>query len=390
MTEKVEVKPVVVAPSISDNELNECTLILIEQVLPEISDMRLSKFCVNIMNNNRYLSYNGNNISFSPVKKNSNWVLEKTEGDSMFYIRASTPLQYGEKYLGCPNRNNRLYLYTTNNRFTQWKIVKNDSFHSIKYAGDKFNPADISLVIARHNEDVQWVTPYNDIACIYNKGRDNIKGVVDRIVPLENIGREGHTYLYHIIDNYDKLTEKTIFLQGDPFTHNNTILYGIDNYDRMDALQPMGLVYIRERNIPPPDVLEKNTKRTPYGLHYSVLKITDNCEYHTDNAFKDKGLEDLVVNYKRTYRFNDRIKYRLPEISIVSNFLNRCKLEKKRLTVYPMTFCALFSVSKDIIQRNSIEAYFNISSELTDKHMQGGENGYVLERLWLHIFDYVL
>jgi hypothetical protein len=376
--------------SIQDNELLECSLISAEQALSEITDMRLTKFTVNIINNNRYLSYDSNCVYYSPNKKNCNWVLEEIDGDSLYYIRASVPLCYGEKYLGCPNRNNRLYLYTTNNRFTRWKIVKNeanDGFFSVQYAGDKFDMNAVTLVVARYNEDVRWVAPYNDIACIYNKGCDDLQGIIDRVIPLDNVGREGNTYLHHIMEHYDKLTDKTIFMQGNPFTHNNTVLYGIDNYERMDSLQPMGLGY--NECIPPPEIIDRCSTRTSYGLHFFVLKITENCEYHPDNAFKDKGIDSLIERYKNSYRLTDRAKYCLPDISVTENFLDRSKVKKTRLPVYPFTFCALFSVNRDIILRNDIETYFNISTELTDKNPDGGLNGYILERLWLYIFDYV-
>ncbi|MCJ1442248.1 MAG: hypothetical protein MMC23_002741 [Stictis urceolatum] len=38
-------------------------------------------------------------------------------------------------------------------------------------------------------------------------------------VRLENFGRDCHTYLHHIVHNYDKLAEITLFTQADPFDH---------------------------------------------------------------------------------------------------------------------------------------------------------------------------
>jgi hypothetical protein len=69
-------------------------------------------------------------------------------------------------------------------------------------------------VIARYNEDVSWAyTLRNKV--IYDKG-DALPGSV----VLPNIGREAHTYLYHIVTNYDRLSEYTCFLQGNPFDHS--------------------------------------------------------------------------------------------------------------------------------------------------------------------------
>ena len=38
-------------------------------------------------------------------------------------------------------------------------------------------------------------------------------------IKLKNRGREGETFLYHIVNNYDKLDDVTVFLQGNPFEH---------------------------------------------------------------------------------------------------------------------------------------------------------------------------
>lgn len=80
--------------------------------------------------------------------------------------------------------------------------------------------ANIEIVVARYNEKLDWLKnePFNKHpVTIYNKGinddfykASNIKNVVQ----LENVGRCDHTYIYHIIENYDNLAEVTVFLPG--------------------------------------------------------------------------------------------------------------------------------------------------------------------------------
>ena len=68
------------------------------------------------------------------------------------------------------------------------------------------------IVVARYNENIEWLNSYKEITIIYNKGlplKTNMQ-----CIQLPNYGRESHTYLYHIIQNYDKLKEYTIFFQG--------------------------------------------------------------------------------------------------------------------------------------------------------------------------------
>jgi hypothetical protein len=88
------------------------------------------------------------------------------------------------------------------------------------------------LVVSRYNEDVDWLKtePFNQFNIIlYNKGpedpSENCESDHCRIINLENVGRENHTFLYHIINNYDNLGDVTIFLPGscnDPHKFMNT------------------------------------------------------------------------------------------------------------------------------------------------------------------------
>ena len=71
------------------------------------------------------------------------------------------------------------------------------------------------IVIAKYKEDISWSDCYLANATIYSKDpRD-----ASRFRVLPNLGREGGTYLLHIAENYDRLADWTLFLQGDPFPH---------------------------------------------------------------------------------------------------------------------------------------------------------------------------
>ena len=82
-----------------------------------------------------------------------------------------------------------------------------------------FQNKEIDVVIARYNEDLKWLnnkrfTKYNCI--IYNKGINDkfYKPANAKVVNLKNVGMCDHTYLYHIVTNYDNLNKITIFLPG--------------------------------------------------------------------------------------------------------------------------------------------------------------------------------
>lgn len=85
-----------------------------------------------------------------------------------------------------------------------------------------------NIVVARYNENVEWSKQFQNVI-IYNKGKvindDNYNQIF-----LPNVGREGHTYYRYIYDNYDRLADYTIFLQGNPFDHSPNIINNVNKY----------------------------------------------------------------------------------------------------------------------------------------------------------------
>ena len=70
------------------------------------------------------------------------------------------------------------------------------------------------LVVSRFREDVNWVDCFGTYT-IYNKGRDDLSARHRaNSVKLPNVGREAHSYIHHIVENYDRLEDILIFSQG--------------------------------------------------------------------------------------------------------------------------------------------------------------------------------
>jgi hypothetical protein len=86
---------------------------------------------------------------------------------------------------------------------------------------DNLLTKNIEIVISRYNENLDWTTeyPFNQFKyTVYNKGiNENFnKTNVKKMIPLPNVGMCDHTYLYHIVSNYDSNSLKliTIFFPG--------------------------------------------------------------------------------------------------------------------------------------------------------------------------------
>ncbi len=70
------------------------------------------------------------------------------------------------------------------------------------------------IVVAKYREDVAWTQCYPDNTTVYCKDPQD-----SRFISLPNVGREYGTYLHHIVSRYESLSERTFFVQGDPFFH---------------------------------------------------------------------------------------------------------------------------------------------------------------------------
>jgi hypothetical protein len=70
------------------------------------------------------------------------------------------------------------------------------------------------IIVARFNEDLSWLEKYKgdyDIT-VYNKGPNSAGNF--KQIKLPNVGNESHTYLWHIVNRYDSLAPRTVFLVG--------------------------------------------------------------------------------------------------------------------------------------------------------------------------------
>lgn len=324
-----------------------------------------------------------NDVFFVPYQGMNNiWVVEQDKiYREFFYLKMVLPRMNHTQFLGAPNHDGQMFLYTSKSRFTRWRVDNIDETHvHFQYCGDHFTKNQIEIVIARYKEDIEWVRAYTDIATIYNKGDADLPESDFCVISLPNIGREGHTYLSHMILRYESFAERTVFVQASPFEHNDTILFGIDNFDRMDPVQCLGLQYLASLQIPPAYYIDKYKTVTNYGLVYLCAYMNQNL---TNNEFVDKGINDMVeLNYQTYPAWGD--------YTVVEGFLKRAKFPKRipgEFHHIPYTYSGLFAVDKRVLLGYSIKVYEDLCEELISQCPQGGSNGFILERLWIYLFQ---
>lgn len=122
----------------------------------------------------------------------------------------------------------------------------------------------MQIVVARYKEDTTWADGLGDVV-IYNKSTVDVVSPHE-VVPLPNVGREGHTYAYHILTHYDTLSDYTVFLQGYPFDHSPQLETQLREIrERITERTQPDFQYVSQR------VLFSNLKRCPYDITLNMV-----------------------------------------------------------------------------------------------------------------------
>ena len=249
------------------------------------------------------------------------------------------------------------------------------------------------IVVARYNENLDWlkkIKKSKDLKItVYNKGANDIDVP---FIQLPNVGRESHTYLYHIIHNYDNLADQTIFCQGDSIFHSPDFLDLINKYrKKFEPVQPLSLRYWTE-DVPP---------------HYEsnppipTIEATKNLWFDKNARFHVEYMNNDFVTIYPYHYFDNAIKLYIEKNKLLYNIKNPLEFNVERFLLkdvdldylIPFSFSGIFSIDRKPILDNSIDFYNNIMSIILydtrnivpNKKI---DHGYFLERLWLVIFNY--
>jgi hypothetical protein len=121
---------------------------------------------------------------------------------------------------------------------------------------------DFEMVITRYDEDLSWCDNFDSFRTIYNKGPDDLNA---KHIKRPNIGRDGETVFYHIVENWNNLANVTFFCQGAINDRNDQILTckDIHNYVKCEN----GISYFKKRK----DLPVYNEKFQNFQLEFGNL-----------------------------------------------------------------------------------------------------------------------
>lgn len=186
----------------------------------------------------------------------------------------------------------------------------------------------INIIVARYNENIDWChnlcralmsefsSKIDLTLYVYNKGAELSPVHSSSLsyayveTPLENVGREGHTYYHHMCEHYHDLGDYMFLLQGNPFDHSPHVLESIPFYIRnIVSGVNYDYVHISKNVIKTPLQVQRNkypeckdlyeTWRRIFGVE---CEIESECEFGAGAQFMLK--RDLVLSrevdfYKR-------------------------------------------------------------------------------------------
>ncbi|XP_038051070.1 uncharacterized protein LOC119724197 [Patiria miniata] len=205
--------------------------------------------------------------------------------------------------------------------------------------------SDLEFVVSHYNENLDWLKPLATHSHVYHKGTDTTPPFPVNIwEKFPNVGREGHTFLYHIIHNYDSLADLTVFLQG----------HGPSGFDeRWCFPNPMEFV-----------------SNAAEGRYCKVV-----------GALSDWGQVPHEEKYKTAL---DTGKMRIGRVRTTGEFYTAV-FGTPPPTSVPLCFRACFSATKENLRRHPRSFYERAISFLDDH--SDPEEGHMMERLWATIIN---
>ena len=246
------------------------------------------------------------------------------------------------------------------------------------------------LVIARYAENLDWLdrVPPEFEVHVYNKGAPITSAAAvaraTRISSRPNEGRESETYLFHTASLASVPTAKkpadpfVVFAQGDPFEHSPDFLALLGAWGAWADVQPLSWRWKVRRDIPPASVLARETGGFVEGLR--VRPELFSLQSWTPLGFHDVGTFWLQETYRQVHGLPDGT-------NIAAHFLAMCGLgnlaaQADANLLGRFSYGAVFAARRSHIRAVPAEALAKLRRAALGHEVYG----YVLERLWLHLF----
>ena len=209
------------------------------------------------------------------------------------------------------------------------------------------------IVVAHYNENLDWLKHVSNEVTLYTKGAAPTNDF-RQISKLPNIGREGHTFLHHIVSRYNTLACITLFLQGDVHGWN----------EGTPPHTELSLTEMRESSL-----TLSGPSATGFGLAERFEKW-DGMEWDKDPKRwlerRGKGIRMSNLTPGQFWQFI---------------------FDADHPASVPWTRAGVFAVTSEAIQHRPLSFWQNLLDYFEKLDHANPEEGHFLERFWTSIFS---
>lgn len=238
------------------------------------------------------------------------------------------------------------------------------------------------LVVSLYGEDYGWIpaaleTCKVDRVVVYNKGPRDVRIDDARVsvVAAPNVGREGETFLRHIIQNWGRLPRGVWFAQGDPFEHSPDFVGLLGKWESYadEPYWSMSDRFKESLSMPPKHMVDSSDAYRVDGLRCSNYFVRD-MQLVGHCSFLDQGVRVILKEFRDRYRVTDSFEY----------LSARLRIARPR-PITDFSFGACFYTLGSCIRRHPRWVYEEARRFLLETDDQGGFQGFVLERYWPYL-----
>jgi hypothetical protein len=202
------------------------------------------------------------------------------------------------------------------------------------------------------------------------------------VFKLPNHGRESHTYFEYLLSHYvSGKQDFVVFSQGNPFEHSPDFMSLMQNCLNWRDVQPLSWCYTSQSNIPPVKLLKADCLEC---FDHGRIR-SEHFSLHTwaPASHIDEGANNIGIVYRKEQKLQ-------AGVNIAAHFLSRCLLDDLSLQAANsemgiFSYGAIFAVSDGLVSA-LLNSRKNALEEMRDLSIGDAINGYMFERLWLHLF----
>jgi hypothetical protein len=217
----------------------------------------------------------------------------------------------------------------------------------------------IDLILSHFNEGLQWMSwmPIEefDHIYIYDKGPNDLETPKEipagkcSIIKLDNVGKCDHSYLYHIIHNYDNLADINVFLPAN-----------CDHVDKIfNTMATLSQVFRSERSSFVCHEYEKDVPTSMFGMLFDSYESRDkrNKEIYPSAVTRASPIRPFGLWYSLNF---------------------------PGITIHHCCYQGIFAVERKHVHQRD-RASYAMFIQYVDNH-PNPEVGHYLERTWLALF----